>query len=222
LIERARGKKVLHLGCADEHAVKSKLAKDAHLHAQLASVAKELWGLDYSAVALQELRNAGFGNLVQGNVEQLDQIDELRNQKFDLVIAGELIEHIFNPGLFLTSCRMICSEHTELILTTPNALCYAQTIFALLDREAIHPDHTLMWSPTTLRHIVSRSGFTVNEVLVYGNMPCVQFHADEPVGRQLSRVLVRSADFVIRQAIVRFRPWLNNGLIVVARKAHLK
>jgi 2-polyprenyl-3-methyl-5-hydroxy-6-metoxy-1,4-benzoquinol methylase len=217
LIERARGKKVLHLGCADEHAVSLKLEKHVHLHAQLESVAKELWGVDSSADALSELRQAGFGNLIRGDVERLDEIDELRNQHFDVVIAGELIEHIFNPGLFLKTCRTLCSADTELILTTPNALCYSLTIFALLDREAIHPDHTLMWSPTTLRHLVARSGFAVNEVLVYGDMPCVQLHANEPAGRQLARLVMRAVDFVIRQAVVRFRPWLNNGLIVVAR-----
>jgi 2-polyprenyl-3-methyl-5-hydroxy-6-metoxy-1,4-benzoquinol methylase len=217
LLERARGKKVLHLGCADEHAVGLKLKKHVHLHAQLASVAKELWGVDASAGALSELSEAGFGNLVLGDVERLDEIGVLRDQQFDVVIAGELIEHIFNPGLFLKTCRKVCSAHTELIITTPNALCYSQTIFALLDREAIHPDHTLMWSPTSLKHLVARSGYAINEVLVYGDMPCVLLHSNEPLGRYLARLALRCVDIVIRKTVVRFRPWLDYGLIVVAR-----
>ena len=217
LLERARGKKVLHLGCADEHTVSLKLEKHVHLHAQLESVAKELWGVDSSIEALAELRQAGFGNLIRGDVERLDEIEELRSQRFDVVIAGELIEHIFNPGLFLKTCRTLCSADTELIVTTPNALCYAQTIFALLDREAIHPDHTLMWSPTSLRHLVARSGYDIQETLVYGDMPCVQLHPDEQIAKKLARIVLRCADVVIRKAVVRFRPWLNNGLIVVAR-----
>ena len=217
LVERARGKKVLHLGCADEHTVGLKLQTHTHLHAQLASVARELWGVDVSEAALAELRQAGFGNLVTGNVEKLDEIPDLRNQQFDLVIAGELIEHIFNPGLFLHACRRVCSADTELILTTPNALVYSQPIFAMLDREAIHPDHMLMWSPTTLKNLVARSGFAVKEFWVYGDMPCVQLGANEPIGKTLARVALRGLDAVIRQTVVRFRPWLNNGLILVAR-----
>jgi 2-polyprenyl-3-methyl-5-hydroxy-6-metoxy-1,4-benzoquinol methylase len=217
LIERARGKKVLHLGCADEHTVKHKLETHKHLHAQLASVTKELWGVDASGEAISELRQAGFGNLIRGNVERLDEIDDLRNQHFDVVIAGELIEHIFNPGLFLKACRGLCSADTELILTTPNALVYSQTLFALLNREAIHPDHTLMWSPTTLKNLVARCGFAVEEVWVYGDLPCVQLKPTEPVLRKLARLVLRCLDVVIRQTVVRFRPWLNNGLIVVAR-----
>jgi 2-polyprenyl-3-methyl-5-hydroxy-6-metoxy-1,4-benzoquinol methylase len=217
LLERARGKKVLHLGCADEHTVAVKLKNQTHLHAQLAAVSRNLWGVDVSENALAELRHAGFDNLLRGDVEHLDEIPELANQQFDVIIAGELIEHIFNPGLFLKASRRLCSSNTELILTTPNALVYSQTIFALIDREAIHPDHMQMWSPTTLRNLVARSGFAVTEVCVYGDMPCVQLSADESIGRKLARVALRSLDAVVRQTIVRFRPWLNNGLIVVAR-----
>jgi 2-polyprenyl-3-methyl-5-hydroxy-6-metoxy-1,4-benzoquinol methylase len=217
LIERARGKKVLHLGCADEHVVVEKLMNQAHLHAKLASVAKELWGLDNSEKGISELRQAGFDHLIRGDVERLDEIDELRNQHFDVIIAGELIEHIYNPGLFLKACRSLCAADTELILTTPNALVYSQTIFALLDREAIHPDHTLMWSPTTMRTLLARTGFAIKEFTVYGNGPCVQLHGkQEPIVKKLSRVALRSLDFIVRNAVVRFRPWLNNGLIVVA------
>jgi 2-polyprenyl-3-methyl-5-hydroxy-6-metoxy-1,4-benzoquinol methylase len=217
LIERARNKTVLHLGCADEHAVGLKLRKHAHLHAQLAAVTKELWGVDASGEALSELRLAGFSNLIRADVERLDEIDALHNQHFDVVIAGELIEHIFNPGLFLKACRRLCSANTELILTTPNALVYSQTLFALLNREAIHPDHTLMWSPATLKNLVVRSGFAVKEVWVYGGTPCVQLTPKESGPRMLARLGLRCLDAVIRQTVVRFRPWLNNGLIIVAR-----
>src|SRR5215471_10772071 len=117
LIERARGKRVLHLGCA---AAYLDLAKDPHLHAQLAAVANELWGLDLSARAISQLREAGFANLICGDAERLGDIDDLRDQHFDVIIAGELIEHLSNPGLFLNGCKALCSADTELILTTPN------------------------------------------------------------------------------------------------------
>ena len=42
-------------------------------------------------------------------------------------------------------------------------------------------------------------------------------HPNEAVGKKLARVVFRCVDVVVRHAVVRFRPWLNNGLIVVAR-----
>jgi 2-polyprenyl-3-methyl-5-hydroxy-6-metoxy-1,4-benzoquinol methylase len=218
LIERARGKKVLHLGCADEHLVDLKLRNNAHLHAQLASVAKELWGVDVSAEGISHLRQAGFSNLIHGDVERLDEVEGLRNQRFDIIIAGELIEHLSNPGLFLQGCRGLCSPSTDLILTTPNALVYSQPLFALLNREAIHPDHTLIWTPTSLKKLVTRNGFAVKEFWVYGGGPCVQLTAKGSILRNSARFVLRGLDIVIRQTVVRFQPWLNNGLIVVARR----
>lgn len=218
LLERARNKRVLHLGCADEPFVSLKLSNDAHLHAKLAAVAKELWGVDLSAQGISELRQAGFSNLICGDVERLGEVGELQGRPFDVIIAGEIIEHISNPGLFLKGCLQLCSKDTELILTTPNALVYSQAIFACLAREAIHPDHTLYWSPTTLKTLLMRNGFGIGEFWVYGDMPCVQLKSTEPIGKWFARVILRGLDAVIRQTVVRFRPWLNNGLIVVARK----
>lgn len=217
LIERARGKRVLHLGCADEHLVDQKIKDNAHLHAQLASVARELWGVDVSREGISQLRQAGFSNLIHGDVERLDEIEDLRNRDFDVIIAGELIEHLSNPGLFLNGCRSLCSAGTDLILTTPNALVYSQPLFALLNREAIHPDHTLMWSPTTLRKLVTRSGFAIREFWVYGGTPCVQMRPTESKLKNSARFVLRCVDALIRQTVVRFEPWLNNGLIMVAR-----
>jgi hypothetical protein len=113
-------------------------------------------------------------------------IDDLRDQHFDVVIASELVEHLSNPRLFLDGCRALCSAGTELILTTPNALLYSQTLFALLDREAVHPDHTLLWSPTTLSTLVPRSGFVIKDFLVDGSYPCVLLTHKESVGRKLA------------------------------------
>jgi 2-polyprenyl-3-methyl-5-hydroxy-6-metoxy-1,4-benzoquinol methylase len=217
LIDRAKGKRILHLGCADEHLVDLKLQNSAHLHGQLLKVAKELWGVDVSSEGLSQLRRAGFTNLVHGDVERLDAVTELRNQRFDLIIAGEVIEHLSNPGLFLKGCLSLCSPETELVLTTPNALAYTQPIFACLDREAVHPDHTLSWSPAILTALLKRNGFAIKEFWVYGGIPCVQLHHKEPIGRKLARLALRCADEVMRHTVVRFRPWLNNGLIVVVK-----
>lgn len=43
-------------------------------------------------------------------------------KRFDTIIAGEIIEHIENPSLFLKECRKILKDKGRLILTTPNAI----------------------------------------------------------------------------------------------------
>ena len=76
-----RGKKVLHLGCADMPYTMHR-GNDL-LHKQLSRVTGPdmLWGLDYSAEGVRLLREMGFENVIQGDVEHLDQ--ELKEMNFD-------------------------------------------------------------------------------------------------------------------------------------------
>ena len=50
------------------------------------SVAKEVLGVDISAEGIKLLREDGIDNLVVGNIEQLDQIEELKQQNFDIIL----------------------------------------------------------------------------------------------------------------------------------------
>jgi len=41
-------------------------------------------------------------------------------QKFDIIVCGELIEHIENPGLMLDGIKRFMNDDRILIITTPN------------------------------------------------------------------------------------------------------
>jgi len=43
------------------------------------------------------------------------------NKKFDTIVAGEIIEHVENPLLFIKNCYNLLNKEGKLILTTPNA-----------------------------------------------------------------------------------------------------
>jgi len=57
---------------------------------------------------------SGF-NVVVGDAETLDM-----DGKYDYVVAGELIEHLLNPGAFLAAAKGWIAEGGTLIITTPN------------------------------------------------------------------------------------------------------
>jgi len=134
LMSRARNKKVLHIGCAD-----------GHLHRFLGSVASELWGVDLSEERIADMRRVGYRNIYQGDAEQLQRIPELRGQHFDAIIAGEMIEHLNNPGLFLDGCRFLSSANTEVIITTPN-IEYNPRFETLPAGQLRHRDHRFEWT----------------------------------------------------------------------------
>jgi len=167
VLENCRNKRVLHLGCVDEGATRERLDAGTLLHTQLLSITKEVYGLDTSEEGLSLLREAGIPNLILGNVEQLDQISELRGVKFDIILAAEIIEHLNNPGLFLQSAKSLFHDDTVMIMTTPNAHRITGFGYRLKGLEFVHPDHNYWFSWSTLVSLLSKNGYQIIDARLY-------------------------------------------------------
>jgi 2-polyprenyl-3-methyl-5-hydroxy-6-metoxy-1,4-benzoquinol methylase len=165
IMDRIKGKKVLHLGCADWPFTENKLAKGSLLHQKMQRVAGELVGVDLSSPGVQLMINAGISDVILGNSEK--DLYELLNQKFDVVVAGEVIEHVLNPGLFLDSIKTVLNENSILIITTPNFAPIKRIPRLLWRNEEVHPDHVYYFSFSTLSKLFDQSGYKPIEWAVH-------------------------------------------------------
>lgn len=170
LKEICRGKKVLHLGCTDYPYTQHSIDNEMLLHFKLGKVASEIYGFDYDQRGLDELAKHGVDKLYQGDLEYLENC--ALNEKFDVIIAGEIIEHLSNPGLFLKGIQRYMHAETKLVITTINAYCgMRNVIYALRGRggvqEPVHPDHVAYYSYSTLKLVIERAGLAVSEFLFY-------------------------------------------------------
>lgn len=114
---------------------------------------KEIFGVDKTYISTNE-------KIVFGNMETL-QLDE----QFDVVVAGDVIEHVSNQGLFLENISKHLVDNGKLIISTPNSKW--PTVF-------LKPNatHTLWHDKYTLKRILDLSGFTIKEFHYYfGNKP---------------------------------------------------
>ncbi len=94
------------------------------------------------------------------------------NEKFDLIIAGELIEHLSNPGLFLDRAREYLKEGGRLILTTPNPWDWTRFVRAMLRLPSTPAqDHVCWYDKETIANLLSRYGFTVERVEFIPRLP---------------------------------------------------
>lgn len=170
-IKRAcAGKKVLHLGCTNWPYTQDSIDNDMLLHNELAETASELYGFDYDQEGIDVLEKAGTKNLYQADLERLDEVD--LNETFDVIIAGEMIEHLNNPGLFLRGIQRFMSPETKLVVTTINAYAaHRFAVYGLLGKkginEPVHPDHVAYYSFKTLKLVVERSGLRINDFKFY-------------------------------------------------------
>jgi 2-polyprenyl-3-methyl-5-hydroxy-6-metoxy-1,4-benzoquinol methylase len=86
-------------------------------------------------------------------------------ETFEVIVAGDVIEHMSNPGLFLDNCRRHLEPGGQLILTTPNAKW--PTVFL-----RPNPTHALWHDHYTLRHLLERHHYHVTLLRTYpGNKP---------------------------------------------------
>ena len=163
ILNVCKGKKVLHLGCADYPYTTARA--EGLLHKLLADVTPELWGLDASEEGVTQLKEMGFDNILLGDAEQLKKY--YKAGQFDIIIAGEIIEHLGCPSAFLKSIRSIMGENTEFIITTINAFAFKLFLHSLLRNEKVHEDHNYYYSYYTLKQLLSKYGFPVADVYYY-------------------------------------------------------
>jgi SAM-dependent methyltransferase len=202
LVEAARGRKVLNLGCVgfvDLTPDNSFELAEASLHYRLSRVA-DVTGIDFTADNVRLYRDLGvFENIVVGNVEKLDEVD--LDDTFELVVAGDIIEHLSNPGLMLDGIKRFCAPDSKVIVTTPHA--HGLPNYLRFVRGSFSDgSHVLSFNLDNMRNLLDRHGYDVERIDT-----CFEQGAKERGG-----ILFRAGKAVIS----RF-PRFGGTLFVIAR-----
>ena len=163
-------KKVLHLGCTNYPYTRQSIDSDMLLHFELEKSARELFGFDFDQTGLDVLRAAGGKNLFRADLQKLEEV--ALDETFDVIVAGEMIEHLSNPGLFLQGIRRFMRPETDLVITTVNAYCAMRFLIYGLrgkggENEPVHPDHVAYYSYKTLGLILDREDLHVKKFYFY-------------------------------------------------------
>ena len=159
--EFVRGKRVLDIGCMNHSASAS--ADTRWLHGHVVRNAGSVLGLDILESDVAQLREQGF-NMVCGDAMTVDLGDTFRT-----IIAGELIEHIEDPGMFLRNMRKHLASDGELLITTPNVffgLHFAESIFRS-PYDAWNPQHVAWYDYFTLENLLNRAGLTAVKCIYF-------------------------------------------------------
>ena len=90
------------------------------------------------------------------------------NQKFDLIICGEVIEHLSNFQGFFNSLRKHLTENGRVIITTPNPMSFMRLCQKLIKQEPSNDKyHTIMLDSITFSNMCHENGFKVVENYYY-------------------------------------------------------
>jgi len=152
---------VLDVGCVDARTARedtaSRLARKTHLlFRRLVELNPDTIGIDIDREGIQALQEEGY-NVICGDAAEVDF-----DRRFDTIVAGEVIEHVSNVGLFLANLRRHLAPDGVLIITTPNPYCSRQIgRIWRTGKPKIHADHTAWFDPITLTAALQRAGLAV-------------------------------------------------------------
>jgi len=88
------------------------------------------------------------------------------DQRFDLILSVEVIEHVYDPGSLLSQARLLLQPGGRLLLTTPYHGYLKNLLIALAGRCDAHYNplwdcgHIKFWSRRTLTAALEHAGFS--------------------------------------------------------------
>ncbi len=207
------GKVVFDLGALDETAIDVKQAAGSWLHSRLCNRALRVIGIDNSELVPPDgLQTHANGRIIRADIFDLPPVIELHGRP-DVIVAGELIEHLPHTIELLSSMKDNHALHgAELVISTPNACSWHNILIGLAARESTHCDHLQIYSYKTLRTLFDRSGLEF--------LAMVPYHARFPemiadsggIGRASVQLFQRSVNFLEWAT-----PLLSSGWIAKAR-----
>lgn len=165
-----KDKTVLELGCVG-------MGKDDEIggvnwiHGKAQKVSKKIVGLDYSKKGVAKLRKMGYDVRYQ-NVEKKFDLKE----KFDIVLAEEILEHLNNVGQCMDNIKRHLKKGGLLIITTPHAQSISFFLQRLIKNKITGvsiTDHTHWHDANTLKTLLNRYGFKIKKLWYVHPRPVV-------------------------------------------------
>lgn len=151
----AESKNILDIGCYDGTFLSLIENKDI-----------TLFGIEASDYAVKEAIKKGI------NVKQFFFDDKAEmpfdDNFFDIIVAGEIIEHIYDTDFFLKEIKRLLKPEGKLIISTPNIASLGRRLFLLVGKNPIieispnesdSSGHIRYFTFETLEGLLSKNGF---------------------------------------------------------------
>lgn len=91
-------------------------------------------------------------------------------EKPDVIVCGEVLEHLSNPGYFLDRLKSLYLD-APVIITVPNAFTEVGLKHIRDGIENVNVDHTCWFSYRTLRTLLERYGYAIDQFHWYTGQP---------------------------------------------------
>ena len=174
------GKRVLDVGCSSGYLARPLVAQGC-----------TIVGLELDPTAAAAAREVCEDVLV-GDVETMELPFEPGS--FDVVLCGDLIEHLRDPEAFFVRMRPLLPGNGQLVLSTPNVANWAMRLGLLAgrwrytERGILDRTHTHLFTRSTLVEALERAGYRIAVLDFTVPLPVARTPATERVAHAVGRL----------------------------------
>jgi 2-polyprenyl-3-methyl-5-hydroxy-6-metoxy-1,4-benzoquinol methylase len=174
------GERVLDVGCSTGYLARPLVARGC-----------EVVGIEQDPAAAQAAREV-CQEVVVGDVETMAM--PFAPGSFDVVLCGDLIEHLRTPEDFLARVRPLLAAGGRLVLTTPTVANWAMRLGLLVgrwrytERGILDRTHLHLFTRATLVEALERSGYRVVDLDFTAPVPVIRAPAVERVAHAVGRI----------------------------------
>src|ERR1700674_2846151 len=175
IVDLSRDQEVLDVGCVGEFKALGKTHTDSSranrprppwLHGRIAEVASRCVGVDTDAVGVAGMNDAGYVALCADIMDDVTALSE--HSPFDVVVAGEMIEHLGNPQGLLEAAAAVLKPGGALVFTTPNPFAPWRAYAGMRGQTWENVDHVVMLFPSGIAELAHRSGLRLEVATTVG------------------------------------------------------
>jgi O-antigen biosynthesis protein len=148
-------KRVLELGCAT-----------GYISQRLAESGCEVVGIEIDREVAEVARR--FCHSVHvSDLNSTDWINCLDGQTFDVILMGDVLEHLVNPDMILRAIRALLRPSGYLVVSLPNVVHWITRIKFVLGRfeyesaGTLDSTHLRFFTPKTARKLIEDAGYRI-------------------------------------------------------------
>jgi len=153
ITEAVRGKRTLDIGCVENDA--DHYTREEWLHNHVLKSASACLGIDILEAEVESLKQKGY------NVRFHDITKAPLEETFEVIVSGEIVEHIGNIDGLLSNCRRSLEPGGKLILSTPYpwfiGVSFRHTVSSMYFPGSL--EHVTWYDPANFAELATRHGY---------------------------------------------------------------
>ncbi|HET9022787.1 MAG TPA: methyltransferase domain-containing protein [Ornithinibacter sp.] len=159
LVDRCRDRRVLDVGCV-AHDVE-RMRSTQWLHGRIAAIAATCLGVDVLPEAIDLMRQEGYDAVAHDLSSGPGPV--AASGPFDVIVAGEIIEHVASLDMLFTAARDLLAADGQLVITTPNPWAPHRVRAGQRGDCWENVDHVMFAFPSGVAELAERHGLVLAE-----------------------------------------------------------